>query len=96
MLGAETGLAEALVIESLGQTVRNAAFVVPGGLGVQEGGFVLICALFGIPPEQAIALSLIRRVRDIILGVPGLVAWRWEMAARDRTGSAAEPARNLP
>jgi uncharacterized membrane protein YbhN (UPF0104 family) len=75
--------------------VRNAAFLVPGGLGVQEGGFVLIGALFGVPPKQAIALSLIRRVRDIVLGLPGLVAWRWEAAtAQDRRGPAA-PARSL-
>ena len=96
LLGAEAGLAEALVIESLGQALRNAAFVVPGGFGVQEGGLVLVCALFGIPAEQAIALSLIRRVRDIVLGVPGLIAWRWELEARDRTEPAAAPARNLP
>ena len=94
LLGAEVGLAEALVIESLGQAVRSAAFLLPGGLGVQEGGFVLIGALFGITADQAIALSLIRRLRDVALGVPGLIAWRCGAAARDRRGPAA-PARTL-
>ncbi|SHJ59701.1 putative membrane protein [Roseomonas rosea] len=78
-VGIEAGLAEALVIESLGQAVRSAGFFIPGALGVQEGGYVLICALFGIPPDRAIALVLIRRIRDIILGVPGVVAWRWSV-----------------
>jgi len=45
-------------------------------LGAQEGGLVLLCALFGIPPEQAIALSLVKRVPDVVLGVPSLLAWQ--------------------
>jgi putative membrane protein len=94
-LGVEAGLAEALVIESLGQAVRSAGFFIPGALGVQEGGYVLICALFGIPPDRAIALVLIRRIRDIILGVPGVISWRWSVAG----GRAELPdarARSLP
>ena len=80
-LGLQTSLAEALVIESLGQAARSAGFFIPGALGVQEGGYVLICALFGIPPDRAIALVLIRRIRDIILGLPGVISWRWAVAA---------------
>ncbi len=79
-IGVQATLAEALVIESLGQAVRSAGFFVPGALGIQEGGYVLICALFGIPPDRAIALVLVRRVRDILLGLPGLIAWRWSVS----------------
>ena len=61
----------ALVIESLGQAVRGAAFVVPGALGVQEGGFIALCAVFGIPAPTAIALSLVKRLPEIALGHPG-------------------------
>jgi uncharacterized membrane protein YbhN (UPF0104 family) len=85
ILGVEAGLAEALVIESLGQLARSLGFMVPGAFGVQEGGFVLACGLFGIPPEQAIAFALIRRVRDVAFAVPGLVAWRWAAVADART-----------
>jgi putative membrane protein len=93
-LGIPGGLAEALVIESLGQAVRSAGFFIPGALGVQEGGYVLICALFGIPPDRAIALVLLRRLRDIIIGVPGIIAWRWTAAAP--AIPAASPARSQP
>lgn len=93
-LGIPGGLAEALVIESLGQAVRSAGFFIPGALGVQEGGYVLICALFGIPPDRAIALVLLRRLRDIIIGVPGIIAWRWTAAAP--AIPAATPARSQP
>ena len=66
----------ALVLESLGQAVRGAAFVVPGGIGVQEGGFVALCAVFGIPAPAAIALSLAKRFPEIVLGLPGLAVWQ--------------------
>ena len=66
----------ALVLESLGQAVRGAAFVVPGGIGVQEGGFVALCAAFGIPAPVAIALSLAKRFPEIVLGLPGLLVWQ--------------------
>jgi hypothetical protein len=36
----------------------------------------LLCAIFGIPPEQAIALSLVKRAADLVLGVPGLIGWQ--------------------
>lgn len=66
----------ALVIESLGQAVRGAAFVVPGAVGVQEGGFIALCAVFAIPAPTAIALSLIKRLPEIALGIPGLFVWQ--------------------
>ncbi|MDB5591447.1 flippase-like domain-containing protein [Enterovirga sp.] len=75
-MGYPVTFVEAIVIESLGQAVRGAAFAVPGGLGVQEGGYVALCALFGIPPGPALALSLVKRVADLTLGLPFLVAWQ--------------------
>jgi putative membrane protein len=66
----------ALVIESLGQAVRGAAFVVPGAIGVQESGFIALCAVFGIPAPTAIALSLVKRLPEVALGLPGLVIWQ--------------------
>ncbi len=75
-MGYPISFAEALVIESLGQAVRGAAFVVPGSLGVQEGGFVALCALFGVPTGPALALSILKRVADLALGLPSLAAWQ--------------------
>ena len=73
-MGHPVTVGEALVIESLAQAVRGAAFAVPGALGVQEAGLILLCGIFGVPPEQALALSLIKRAADLVVGVPGLVA----------------------
>ena len=76
VMGYPIGFAEAVVIESLGQAVRGAAFAVPGGLGVQEGGFVALCAIFGVPPGAGLALSLLKRVPDLVLGIPFLAIWQ--------------------
>ncbi|MGO4723621.1 MULTISPECIES: flippase-like domain-containing protein [unclassified Inquilinus] len=75
-LGVDAGFREAVIIESLAQAIRMAGVIVPGALGVQEGGFIVICGLLGIPPHSAVAMALIRRIREIALGVPGLVAWQ--------------------
>jgi putative membrane protein len=75
-MGYPVGYTEALAVESLGHAVRAAGFLIPGGLGVQEGGFVAICAVLGIPGPMAVALSLAKRVPEIVLGLPGLLAWR--------------------
>ena len=69
------GLGACLVLESLGQAVRSADFAVPGVMGVQEGGFLAIGALYGLPAEVSLALSLVKRVPDLALGLPGLLGW---------------------
>jgi putative membrane protein len=76
LMGHPAGMKESLVLESLGQAVRSAAFLVPGGLGVQEGGYILLGALYGLPPQVALAVSLAKRFRELVLGLPGLLAWQ--------------------
>jgi uncharacterized membrane protein YbhN (UPF0104 family) len=49
---------------------------VPGAVGVQEGGYILLGNLLGIPGDMALALSLLRRVRELASGIPGVVAWQ--------------------
>ncbi|MBX3028322.1 flippase-like domain-containing protein [bacterium] len=80
-LGHGVDVVTALLIESLGQALRSAAFFVPGALGVQEGGYLLLGGAFGIAPETALALSLVKRSRELLLGLPGLAVWLFEEAA---------------
>jgi uncharacterized membrane protein YbhN (UPF0104 family) len=51
--------------------------MVPVGLGVQEGAYALLGPLFGLPAEAALALSLIKRTRNISIGVPMLLSWQF-------------------
>ncbi|MBC8749450.1 MULTISPECIES: lysylphosphatidylglycerol synthase domain-containing protein [Paraburkholderia] len=86
-LGARVTLVEAIVIESLIQAISSAAFFVPGGLGVQEGAFVLIGGALGLDPATSLALAAARRIRDLLIFVPGLIAWQLFEAS----GGSARP-----
>ena len=75
LMGFPVGYGEALAIESVGQAVRAAGFLMPGALGIQEAGFIAVCAVYGIPAPAALALSLVKRVPDIAFGLPFLFIW---------------------
>lgn len=76
LIGASLPLITVLAIESLIFTVRSVAFMVPGALGFQEAAYIIVGPLFGLPAESAIAVSIIKRARDILIGVPTLLAWQ--------------------
>jgi len=87
LLGEPVGYVEAVMLESLGQAIRGAAFFVPGALGVQEGGFMLLGSIIGVGAETGLVLSLLKRVRELGIGLPALVLWqvqegRWMAQAR--------------
>ena len=75
-LGLPATFVNAIILQSMAMTIRSVAFPVPGALGVQEGGYLVVGNLLGIPGETAFAISLITRVRDLTLGIPGLVMWQ--------------------
>jgi putative membrane protein len=87
---------DALLLESLGQAVRGIAFAIPGALGVQEGGFLLLAPFVGLTPEAALALSLCKRARELILGLPGLAYWHWvERGQRRAQHRVGKPSGNV-
>jgi glycosyltransferase 2 family protein len=69
-------LQQAIVFESLGASISTAAFLVPGSWGVQEGGYILIGQILGVPAYLSLTLSLVKRIPDLLLGAPGLLVWR--------------------
>jgi putative membrane protein len=77
-----------ITIESLLFAIKNAAFMVPMGIGVQEGAYVILGPMFGLPVEAALALSLLKRGRDILIGVPMLLSWQIMEGRRRRALSA--------
>jgi glycosyltransferase 2 family protein len=74
--GAPLGFGVMLVIESLLYAVRSVAFAVPNAVGVQEGAYIILGQNFGLTPEMALALSLLKRARDLAIGLPVLAAWQ--------------------
>jgi len=80
LLGHAVGLRDILIFEAVSQAFRNAGFAIPGALGVQEGGMMLAGTLIGLPPELGLTLALVKRMRDLVLGVPALVIGFPELA----------------
>ncbi|MFL5268919.1 MAG: lysylphosphatidylglycerol synthase domain-containing protein [Stellaceae bacterium] len=73
---APLGFGNVLVIESLLYAIRTVAFAIPNAVGVQEGAYILIGAALGLTPEMALAISLLKRARDLVIGLPALGVWQ--------------------
>ncbi len=77
LLGHPITLVDAIALKSLAMVAGGIVFAVPAGLGIQEASFVVLGALIGLPPDAALATSLATRVREVVVSVPGLLAWEW-------------------
>jgi putative membrane protein len=73
-LGFQSSFTTAIILESAALAIRGAAFLVPGT--VQEGTYVVVGNLLGVPGDIALALSLVRRIRELALGIPALLWWQ--------------------
>jgi hypothetical protein len=72
-VGIPISVREALAIEALASVVKALAFFIPGSLGVQEGGNVLLLTLFGYPSSFGLTFSLVRRMRELLWISLGLI-----------------------
>jgi len=85
LCGHPVGASAALILESMTQAIRHMAFFVPAGIGVQEAGLVLFGHVLGISGELALAVSMAKRVREVLCGLPPLISWQWMEARRLRS-----------
>ncbi len=90
LLGAPVGFGEAMAIEGVASGVLSVSFLVPAALGVQEAAYVALGSLFGLDPHLSFGLSLLRRGRDLALGVPSLLAWQAAEIRRLRPATQPE------
>jgi putative membrane protein len=89
-LGVAVDFDDVLAIEALLSALAAAAFLVPVNAGVQEAGYAGLGAIFGVPPELSLGVSLIRRARDIVVGVPILLLWQYMEVRRLRTAERSQ------
>jgi putative membrane protein len=75
LMGQDIGVLDAVMIEGLLSAARTAAFLLPAGLGVQEGALLLLCSWAGVSGPVALALALVKRARELGVCLPGLLAW---------------------
>jgi putative membrane protein len=76
LIGGHLGFLSAVAIEALLAGLRSVTVFIPSAIGVQEAGYAALMPLFGLGPEIGLAVSLLRRARDIVIGVPVLLAWQ--------------------
>jgi putative membrane protein len=88
LIGVRIDFLSVIAIESLVATVKGAAVLVPNGLGVQEGTYMLLAPLFGFGPQFGLAISLLKRARDIAVGVPILLVSQTVEGRRLLSGGA--------
>lgn len=88
--GLNLGLYEAMVMASAAYACRILLAFVPAGLVAQEAGFVAAGLVFGLAAPQSLTLSLVLRLRDVLLGVPLLIwpALEYRHGSKPREGSA--------
>jgi len=76
LVGAPISLADSIALEALLCTLRSIAAFVPAAVGVQEAGYAMLAPLFGVPAEMGLAVSLLKRAWEIVIGVPSLIYWQ--------------------
>jgi putative membrane protein len=76
LMGSALAVSEVLVIESLIFALRSVSFFVPWSAGIQESGYIVVAGIFGLSSDVALAISLLKRGRDLILGMPVVLAWQ--------------------
>ena len=77
LFGRPVTTSEAVILESMTVALRHVAFIVPAGIGVQELGLMVFGRTLGIDNEFALAMSVVKRARELIWGIPGLISWQW-------------------
>jgi uncharacterized protein (TIRG00374 family) len=71
--GAPAGWRTCLSIEVLSVGLDTVLFFVPARIGTQEGGKYVIFRLLALDPRLGLGVGLVRRLREIVWALPGLV-----------------------
>jgi putative membrane protein len=81
-LGVPLSFSDAICIEAMLHAIMALAFFIPGRVGIQEAIYTILGGIFGVPPDVALSLSLMRRARDFVIAVPVLLIWQGIEAKR--------------
>lgn len=71
LLGQPVTIAQALVVEAFVGVAKVMGMWVPGAMGVQEGGILLIGRTAGLPEPLCLAYAVLRRAREVVFVAAG-------------------------
>lgn len=89
LLGMPITWPQALVVEAFAGVSKAFGMWVPGALGIQESGIVLIGRLAGLPDTLSAAYALIRRAREVVYAAIGIALLYGSDALRPTTAAPA-------
>jgi uncharacterized membrane protein YbhN (UPF0104 family) len=95
-LGFPTPLATCLAMEAFALVLDAAAFLVPGRVGVQEAGRVLVFTTFGLGAPTALAAAVIVRLNQLAVAALGLAALAYLTVSPASAASSPAPTRRAP
>ncbi len=96
LLGQPASVMVALLVEALGLLIERATFLIPAKLVSQEGGKALILATLGYAADAGFAIGVLRRIKEMVWVLFGLVALAaHRMITERRAAAEARPAENL-
>jgi len=75
-MGFHADIRAALAIQALLEGLRSATVFIPASVGIQEAGYAVLAPVFGFTPEIGLAVSLLRRARDLVVAMPVLLIWQ--------------------
>ena len=87
VLGAEVGWLSSLSIAAMTALIKGSVSFVPGGIGLQEGGYLVFLVALGYGEVTGITFAVIRRIREtlwILIGLLCLAALRGKAALGGR------------
>lgn len=90
-MGLALPLLTALAVEILSSAIDAIMFMVPGKLGTQELGKVLIFRGLGYAAEQGLAFGLIRHVREVAWAGAGFALYLWHRRRHPRPSQRPLP-----
>ena len=65
-LNAPVDVLTSISLAALTVFIKGSTFFIPGSLGAQEGGYVLLLLAYGYPDVTGITFALIRRLRELL------------------------------
>ncbi len=92
LLGQPVTIGASVAIGGLSSLIKGGSFFIPGSLGAQDGGNLLLVTAFGYSEVAGITFALLRRFREIVWIVIGLVCLAW-LGGRSATVTEEQPSR---
>ena len=91
-LGLPVDWITAIAIEALAVLAKGGTAFIPGSVGGQEAGTVLVCVAFGLTEAAGVTFAVVRRLREIVWIAFGL----WALAMQSQVAAPGEPCDRPP